>query len=205
VFGRHRPEGRIFNFYDGRCFDGDDPLPGATGTGGSVWNRLGDLLMVSGRFDSVVLASIAVDSSSIAQWSPGGYLHPVLTSALNELRDNGLEPTHLLWHQGERDMQLGTDTSTYVRHFTRLVTSLRDAGFETPIYVARASYCRGRLSEAVRVAQREVIDAAAGVFAGPDTDVLVGSELRHDDCHFSAVGAERHAALWREALLAAGH
>ncbi len=193
------------NFYDGRCFAGEDPLPGATGTGGSVWNRLGDLLISSGRFDQVVMASIAVDSSGIAEWSPGGNLHPRLIAALGELRFHGLEPTHLLWHQGERDMQLGTSEASYAAHFYRLVASIRHAGFSTPVYVAGASYCRGRHSEKIRAAQLEVLDAAAGVFAGPDTDSLVEPALRHDDCHFSATGADRHAALWRDALLAGSH
>jgi len=203
VQGRHHPGSGVLNFFAGRCFAGDDPIPGASGTGGSVWNRLGDLLMGSGRFDSVVLASIAVDASAIAQWSRGGELQPRLLASLEELRAHGLEPTHLLWHQGERDMQLGTDAPTYASHFSRLLASIRQAGFSAPVYVARASYCRGRRSEQVRTAQRDVVDVAAGVLAGPDTDALVGPDLRHDDCHFSAAGADRHAALWRDALLAA--
>jgi hypothetical protein len=93
--------------------------------------------------------------------------------------------------------------ATYVRHFSRLLANLRANGLEAPVYVARASYCRGRTSEAVRAAQRAVVDARAGVLAGPDTDTLVGPGLRHDDCHFSAFGAALHAALWRDALLSA--
>lgn len=202
VRGRHRAERGVLNFHAGRCYAGEDPVPGATGTGGSVWNRLGDLLIASGRYDSVVLASIALDSSAIAQWSPGGDQHPRLLAALEELRAHDLEPTHLLWHQGERDMQLGTDVATYAGHFSRLVASIRDAGFEAPVHVALASYCGGRRSEQVRTAQRGVPETVAGVQAGPDTDVLLGPALRHDDCHFSAAGAARHAALWRDALLA---
>jgi hypothetical protein len=203
VRGRYRPSGRVLNFHEGRCFTGEDPVPGATGTGGSVWNRLGDLMLGTRRFETVLVASLAVDATSIADWSPGGSLDARLRDSLRELRVHGLEPTHVLWHQGERDTQLGTGKATYVRHFSRLLANLRANGLEAPVYVARASYCRGRTSEAVRAAQRAVVDARAGVLAGPDTDTLVGPGLRHDDCHFSAFGAALHAALWRDALLSA--
>lgn len=205
VRGRYRARTTVANFHEGRCLAGQDPVPGATGTGGSVWNRLGDLLVDNGRFAEVVITSIAVDGSAIERWSPAGDLHPGLLEALRELRASGMEPTHLLWHQGERDAQLGTGRQSYADHFSRLLDSVRRAGFTAPIYVSLASYCDGRRSDDVRAAQRDVLDAAAGVLAGPDTDTLQGAELRHDDCHFSALGADRHAALWRDALLAVAH
>lgn len=202
--GRHTAGRSVLNFHDGKCYAGEDPVPGATGTGGSAWNRLGDLLVASGRYDNVVLASVAVDASAIAQWSPGGELHPRLLAALRGLRTHGLEPDRLLWQQGERDAQLGTDAKTYAARFARMLESLRKSGFTMPVHVARSSYCRGQGSEAVRAAQLEVLDRAAGVLPGPYTDALVAAGLRHDDCHFSAAGAEQQAALWRDALLADG-
>ncbi len=203
VRGRHTPHVGVVNYFAGRCYVGDDPLPGATGTGGSVWSRLGDLLLESGRYDEVVFAGLAVDASEIARWAPGGDLNPGALAVLRGLHGRNLEPTHLLWHQGERDMQLKTTAEDYRDRFARVLTSIRETGTDAPIYVALASWCRGRLSSEIRTAQAALVAPASGVRAGPDTDALRGPDLRHDDCHFSAAGAARHAALWRDALIAA--
>jgi len=203
VLGRHTPQARVLNFHDGRCYAGDDPLPGATGTGGSVWSRLGDRLLATGRYDRVVFAGIAVDGTGIGRWRPGGDLHPRLLDALHALTAAGLTPTHLLWHQGERDMVSGTSAETYVAAFGEMLAAIRAAGIDAPVYVAQATYCSGRDSPTLRDAQRGLVDPARGVFAGPDTDTLRSPQDRHDDCHFSAQGAERHADAWRDALLAA--
>jgi hypothetical protein len=203
VRGRHTPDPRVLNFHEGRCFAGADPLPGATGTGGSVWSRLGDRLLDSRRFEQIVFAGIAVDSAEIARWQPGGDLHPRLLSTLHAMSAAGLEPTHLLWHQGERDRQLATPAADYIASFEAMLDAIRAAGISAPIYVAQATYCRGHDSAELRAAQLSLVDPARGVRAGPDTDTLRGPGLRHDDCHFSATGAARHAELWRDALLAA--
>lgn len=203
VRGRHTPQAPVLNFHDGRCYAGDDPLPGPTGTGGSVWSRLGDRLLATGRYDRIVFAGIAVDGAAIGRWQPGGDLHPRLLDALHALTAAGLAPTHLLWHQGERDMQLETPAADYSAAFAQMLAAIRGAGVEAPVYVAQATYCSGRDSPTLRAAQRGLVDPARGVFAGPDTDALRGLQDRHDDCHFSAQGAERHADAWRDALLAA--
>jgi len=204
VRGRYAPHGEVLWFHDGRCHPAEDPLPGATGTGGSVWSRLGEQLVESGRHRRVLFAGIAENGSALARWRPGGDLHPRLLRALAALEKAGLPPTHLLWHQGEQDSRLGTDPEQYRADFHALVAAIRAAGSAAPIYVAQATYCGGQDSPALRDAQRALVDPALGIFAGPDTDVLRGP-ARYDDCHFSASGAARHAALWRDALLAAAH
>jgi hypothetical protein len=45
-------------------------------------------------------------------------------------------------------------------------------------------------------AQRSLPDAAQGVFAGIDTDALLGPEDREGGCHLSASGQEKFAAAW---------
>lgn len=202
VRGRHSAGPAVTWFHAGRCYAAADPLPGATGTGGSVWSRLGDRLIASGRYRQVVFAGIAENGSEIARWAPGGDLHARLLDSLDTLRDAGLPPTHLLWHQGEQDMRLATDPAHYRERFDALVTSLREHGVAAPVFVAQATYCGGEDSAALREVQRALVSPARGVFAGPDTDVLRGPPLRHDDCHFAAAGADRHADLWRDALLA---
>jgi hypothetical protein len=202
VRGRHASASGVISYYRGRCYAAKDPLPGAGGTGGSVWSRLGDFLIAGGDYDQVVIAGIAVSASEAARWTVGGDLHPRLIEVLADMHAHGLTPTHLLWHQGETDAKQGTDAETYRRHFLSMIDSVRAQGVAAPVYVATASYCHGRSSPAVRAAQVSLVDPDAGIHAGPDTDSLIGPRWRHDDCHFSADGAVRHAALWRDALLA---
>ncbi len=202
VRGRHKSKEGVINYFQGRCYAGQDPLPGATGTGGSVWSRLGDLLIAGGEYDEVVLVGVAVSATSVARWSVGGDLHPRLLDVLADLQSHGLAPTHLLWHQGETDAKEGTPAETYRRHFLAMLDALRARGVEAPVYVATASYCHGRSSAEIREAQAALVDPGAGIRAGPDTDVLTGPRWRHDDCHFSEQGAVRHAELWRDALMA---
>lgn len=205
VQGRHQAGAAVSWFHAGRCYAAEDPLPGPDGTGGSVWSRLGDRLIASGRYRRVMFAGIAAGGSELARWQPGGDLHPRLMTALATMRAAGVPPTHLLWHQGERDMQLKTDAATYGAGIRKLVSSIREAGSAAPVFVAQATYCGGRDDAALRAAQRDVVNPRLGIFAGPDTDILRGAVLRHDDCHFSAAGAVRHAALWQDALLSANH
>jgi len=202
VRGRHKSKEGVINYFRGRCYAGQDPLPGATGTGGSVWSRLGDLLIVGGDYDEVVLVGVAVSATSVARWSVGGDLHPRLLDVLADMQSHGLAPTHLLWHQGETDAKEGTAAETYRHRFLAMLDALRARGFEAPVYVATASYCHGRSSAAVREAQAALVNPGAGIHAGPDTDVLKGPGWRHDECHFSEQGAVRHAELWRDALMA---
>jgi hypothetical protein len=205
VRGRYQPAADVVWFHDGQCFAAGDPLPGATGTGGSVWSRLGDRLIMTGRYQRVMFAGIAENGSALARWRPGGDLHLRLLDELAAMRRAGVPPTHLLWHQGETDRQLGTDPHRYREDFRMLVAAIRAAGVQAPVFVAQASYCGGRDSAELRAAQRALEDPMLGIFPGPDTDVLHGTPLRHDDCHFSAAGAARHADLWRDALLAVAH
>jgi hypothetical protein len=202
VRGRLASASGVINYYRGRCYAGKDPLPGAGGTEGSVWSRLGDLLIAGGDYDQVVIAGIAVSASEVARWTVGGDLHPRLIEVLADMHAHGLTPTHLLWHQGETDAKEGTDAEAYRRHFLSMIDSVRARGIAAPVYVATATYCHGRSSSAIRAAQASLVDPNAGIHAGPDTDALTGPRWRHDDCHFSADGAVRHAQLWRDALLA---
>ncbi|MGE3771987.1 MAG: sialate O-acetylesterase [Gammaproteobacteria bacterium] len=203
VQGRHAARDGVVWFHEGRCYAAADPLPGATGTGGSVWSRLGDRLLDSGRYRRVLFAGVAENGSELARWEPGGDLHARLSAALAALRVAGLTPTHLLWHQGEQDMRLGTAPERYRDGFRALVDAIRAQGVAAPVFVARATYCNGDDSPLLRAAQQALIEPARGIYAGPDTDGLRGPAWRRDDCHFTAAGAERHAELWRDALLAA--
>ena len=83
-------------------------------------------------------------------------------------------------------------------------TSRRDAGFEIPWFVAKASYWDPEFTsfENIRAAQQKLWDDGIA-FEGPDTDLL-GSEYRDNDgkgIHFNLTGLKKHGEMWSEKLI----
>lgn len=194
----------VYNFYQGNLYEAQDPMLGATRDGGSVWTRLGRKLIASGEYDAVVFVTIGFGGSEVARWTPGGDLHPRLLGAIRDLKNQGLTPTHLLWHQGEADNRLGTGKEAYTEHFLRMLGSIREQGINAPIYVSTATRYRYKgPNEQLRQAQTELVDAARGIWAGPDTDDL-GEVYRYDGTHFNGAGLGAFADLWLEKLDVAG-
>jgi hypothetical protein len=190
----------VYTFHQGKLHQARDPLPGAHGTGGSVWTRLGDKLIAAKRYEAVVFVSLGVGATEIAQWQPEGDLLPQVLKGLRDLKDHGLTPTHLFWHQGEADGQLQTNTETYKARFLKMLSAIRRQGVQTPIYVCRASRCgEQKPVAAIRQAQSELVNAALNILPGPDTDAL-GDAYRYDGCHFSDEGLEKFADMWMEKL-----
>lgn len=197
---RHDSVSGVFDFCGGHLYHAGDPLVGTTGDGGSVWTRLGDRLIESGAYPAVVFAPIAKSSTGIAEWAPGGGLHHRIVDAIAALRASGLEPTHLLWHQGEKDAgALDTPRVEYEAHLLAIAASIRALGVSAPLYVSVATRRAGtRGDPEIAAAQRSVVNGR-DILAGPDTDQL-GYGQRYDGTHFSTEGLDRAAALWFEAL-----
>lgn len=199
---RHRAHPRVRVFFRGRWSPAADPLPGADGTGGSVWTRLGDKLIAAGLYDRVIWVPAAIGGTEIAQWAPGGRLHKDLLRNVREARQAGLVFTHLLWQQGESDAYLNTSPETYQAHFVEMLAAIRALGVDAPVFIALATRC-GEYppSESIRSAQLGVVNPSARIFLGPDADQL-DEAYRYDGCHFSAQGLEAMADLWLEVLRA---
>jgi hypothetical protein len=210
--------GEVYNFYLGKLYRARDPLLGAGGEGGSVWTRLGDLAIDAGMADAVVLVPIAVSSTKVAEWAPGGHLHTDLIYAIRDLRAHGLSVSHLLWQQGESDTLAGTEAGSYKGRFLAMLRAIRRELPDPPIHLAVASRNLGRDGPEVRRAQRELIASGraardgslpdesgllAGILPGPDADTL-GDPWRNaaDKTHFSGPGLTKCAELWLETLQA---
>ncbi len=193
-----------FNFLNGNCYESRDPLLGATGNGGSVWSRLGDLLIESGAYERVLIAPVGVSATSIKRWAPGGDLHARVTVTLRSLLAKGLMVTHMLWHQGEQDASDKMGGDEYVGHFSRLVAAIRSLGVDSPLYAAVASICQDDGSDAIRKAQLALPSMFDNVRLGPNTEVLDSYADRYDGCHFTDLGLDKHARMWLSALLAEG-
>jgi Carbohydrate esterase, sialic acid-specific acetylesterase len=209
---RYIPVGAVanFNFHDGKCYKAEDPLLGPDGGGGSVWGVLSDKLIASGSYDKVLLVPFGIGGSALSQWQEDGDLHPIMKEATAAVKQQGIDPTHVLWHQGESDASSATSEENYFAMFESLRDKLREYGIAAPIYPAVATHCemtyfetppeyaQGR--ENVRAAQIRLPELE-GIFPGPDTDSIQGERVRHDNCHFTAKGMQAHADLWMQALV----
>lgn len=185
--------------FDGTgCEPAADPLPGASGDGGSVWIPLANRWAADGRAARVLIVSRAEGATHVAEWLPGTKLFARVARTTEGLRRQGLRVTRLLWHQGEADAVTGTSGESYERDLKKVIAGLRAIGIDAPVHVAVAGRCREFHSDAVRAAQAAVVRAGIAK-RGPDTDVI-GMDQRHERCHFDATGQRRAAALWFEAL-----
>lgn len=188
---------RVLVLVNGKFVRAADPLPGANGVGGSVWTRLGDKLIASGRFDRVIFIAAAVGGTEIAEWTPEVKKHFKLVEAqIRAAHARGLTITHLLWHQGESDAALLISPSDYRLRFLAMLRGVRELGVTAPVFVAQATRCGGYPeNKDIRWVQRDIVNHDLGIWQGPDTDSL-GPEYRHDGCHFSTRGLDAHARLW---------
>lgn len=191
----------VYTWHAGRCYEASDPLPGASGGGGSLWTRLGPMLRAQDAARAVLFVPLGITSTSIAQWNR----HPVLVERLRStaaaLGQAGLAPTHVVWYQGEADSFKGTPGDAYRRDFARLLRTLREWGIDAPVYVPLATLCQTRSNPAVREVQAALPSEFAGVNPGPDMDALFGPGHRYDGCHFGAASAAWAAEAWLRALL----
>ena len=87
-----------------------------------------------------------------------------------------------------------------------MLGDIRKRGVDAPIHVAVATLC-GSMPPGYEIqqAQRELVNTGSKIFPGPYTDELTSMFDRHDSCHFSASGLEKHAALWLRAIRLSGY
>jgi|GEM_PF-4159824 len=213
--GTYAPKHAVYNFdfLRFRCVRADDPLGGASGNGGSIWSRLGDLLVERGVFRSVVFVPIAVGGSFVTDLVPGGSKHGRTTLALSRLmKALGQLPlpfSAVLWQQGEAEANhTAMSAAAYQAHLRDVVADLRSRGVFAPVFVAAATYCEAGPhpfdnAAQIRDAQLAVADPSAGFFPGPDVDTVAG-DGRYDRCHLSEAGLQRCAELWFEVLAPRG-
>jgi lysophospholipase L1-like esterase len=195
----------VFNYLRGRCYQAVDPLLGTGGDKGNVWTLVASDLVAQKQFDAVVLVTIAIGGTSIAQWAPGGRLHEHLMDAVTAL---GPMFTHVFIAQGETDFLSGTPPEDYFRKFADLIASLRHNGIAAPIFVAiESGFCDTAATPAkpgnpIAEAQKRIIATQEGVYFGADTDAINAPSDRYDGCHLSGSGARKLAKRWTQAITA---
>lgn len=197
---RAMPREPIYSFFGGRCFAASDPLPGASGQGGSVWTRLAPTLLQPGAVDAVLLVPWAAGSTSIRAWNQHPQLVEGLGEVLRKLKLAGFEVGMVLWHQGEMESFKGTTGEAYQAAFAQWLSRLRGHGVAAPVWVAQATRCQQQENASVKAAQQRLPDQLQGVRAGPDLDRLFDPMNRYDGCHFSEAGLEAAAQAWRASI-----
>ena len=197
----------VFNYLRGHCYQALDPLLGTGGDKGNVWTLVASDLVAQKQFDAVILVTIAIGGTSIAQWAPGGRLNEHLMDAVTAIAP--VFPfTHVFIAQGETDFLSGTPPEDYFRKFAELITSLRQRGIAAPIFVAiESGFCDaaatpGRPGNPIAEAQKRTIATQEGVYFGADTDAVNAPSDRYDGCHLSGSGARKLAKLWTQAIIA---
>ena len=186
----------------GQCVLAVDPLPGGTGRGASIWQRLPQYFARLEPQRPLVLAVMGVDATSIQDWV--GEKSPLGARLENQVKAMvalNLSPTLVLWQQGEADARQGTTSVAYGAGLEKLVKILDQAGSNAPIVMARSTVCRSSPYAAVRFAIEAKAASNPRFRLGPDTDTLLGPDLRADGCHFSAQGLERAAQLWANSIV----
>ena len=204
--GHYFPTHNVMNYFDGKIYPSQDPLIGATGEGGSVWNIVADKMIEEKIAKSVTIIPIGVGGVEISAWAKGGFLHEKLISTVEQIKEKGIKPDYILWHQGESDNIAGTSTEEYIARFETIREVFRSRGIKAPIVIAIASYHPNLVekdkgfNENIRKAQKQLAEKYDDIFIGPDTDNLDKVYQRADGIHFSTVGQKEHAEGWIEAI-----
>ncbi len=195
---------KVINYFGGKCFIAASPLLGTTGFYGESWTLLGNKLISLGLADRVILIPAGIGGSPIRRWKEGGDINRMLLSVLDEANSR-YRITHVLWHQGEADFSDKTPRDDYVKMFISLVDSLRHKNVMAPIFPSVATKCEivptWIPENPVALAQRSLIDKERKIFQGVDTDSILDSKDRYDDCHFSGTGQEKFANAWVQVLM----
>lgn len=187
-----------------KCIRARDPLPGATGTGASIWSRLPAQLSREQTGRQVLISVLALESSSINEWTrPGSALRHRLASQVASMKRLGLPPDYILWQQGEADALDGTSANQYATKLDQLADILGQAGANAPILLAQSTVCRMPPSTEIRSAMARKVAQGGRWRKGPDTDTLIGPQFRRDGCHLSAAGLDATAKMWAAELAAA--
>lgn len=182
----------------GICSISSDPLPGATGHGGTPWSLLPQRLAALGFDQPVLIQLLAVDASTINDWvrsdSP---LRSRLRQAVARNAESGLQPQFVLWQQGEADARAGTPPDQYRKGLLDLADQLHEQGLDAPIVLALSTVCNSPPHVGLRTNLLALPQTDPRFKAGPDTDQV---QSRRDGCHWNAAGRQQVAHAWADKL-----
>ena len=193
----------VLNWYDGKCFKAQSPLLGASGINGEWISKTAQNLVDKGIYQKIVVISLGIGASQVASWAKEGIFNQRLIEQLKALSADYII-TDIIWHQGETDLGVGVGQDQYFNSFRSLKKTINAQGIDAPLFISIASYCNGSdYPNNITSAQNQLASELNGVFLGVNTDKIVSSSMRFDDCHFNKQGQE--AAAQELALIISKH
>ena len=193
------------------------------GVGSWCWGQLGDLL-VKRLNVPVMFFNAAFSGTAVRNWRESAPDGGTAFGIINGLPYAGRQPyinlkialqfyanmlgvRAVLWHQGETDNLVNTETNRYVDELKFVINQSRqDFGRPVPWLISRATYGDfiGGSDPAVIAAQNQVISSTPGVFAGPETDNIQiprnRPPLENEGLHFDLNGLIELANAWNGSL-----
>ena len=199
---RHQSaDDRVVNFVDGRCYRAASPLLGADGNRGEPWTLLGNKLVQSGLYHTVILIPAAVGGSSVRRWAAGGDLNAMLMAVISAVKARYTINAVLL-DQGTTDFVERMPEGEYRSDLKAMIDSVRAQGVHAPFFITRSTAGPPDWTEdnPVARAQATLADSRNAVFDGPNTDRDVTPLDRYDGYHFGASGQEKFTGAWMRLL-----
>ncbi|MBD2699752.1 T9SS type A sorting domain-containing protein [Spirosoma sp. BT702] len=195
------------------------------GIGSWCWGQLGDLLVKRLKVP-IMFFNAAYEGTPVRNWRESapeggtafsvynGDPYPPRQPYINlklalQFYANMLGLRAVLWHQGEADNLIDTETISYVNDLQTLISiSRRDYNQNMSWVVARASYGDdiGKSDANILQAQNLVINNTANVFPGPNTDGIQVPRARPpmgaatEGLHFDNEGLIEVAGAWNASL-----
>lgn len=190
--GRHRSASHGRVWHEGALLPLRDPVKGGSGQGSSIWTYFVEALEARGIGEDVVISMRARGGTSSKDWGAGGVLFESLVEDIPGIKACPVPLTHVVFHQGERDVHLQTDANQYSTRISSLIEMVNGVWPTVPWVFCRASYRKGITSARIIEAQNSLIARYRFCRPGPNTDTL-GSDYRRDDLHFNPLGLRAFA------------
>lgn len=183
------------------CLWATDPLPGATGRGGSTWLHLPAAMAAWTDMPPLLLSVLAVESTSIADWTqPNSPLRARLLQHLGRMAELGHPPALVLWDQGAGDAMRHTPPASYRAGLLALAELVRSGAPSARILLAPTTVCRSGAALELHAVVNRLVAADPRFGPGPLLDKLLPASERYDGCHFSTAGLRHAADAWAKAV-----
>jgi hypothetical protein len=202
---KYKVKRAVYSYNKGELYKANDPLPGASDKGGSVWSVLGDMLIDSSLYDKVIIIPIAEGGTNISCWGSGN-CNKTLIETLKDLKQRNIQLTHVFLHQGESDNLQNTSKETYKNELQKVLKTINTYQVNTPFYISIASFHShainkpGGIDTNIQNAQKEFINEHRNVYMGAFTDTIIHAIDRYDGIHFSGYGIKKYATSWFNAI-----
>ena len=195
--GHQSEDDRVINFSEGHCYRAASPLLGADGQLGETWTLLGNKLIQSGLYRTVILIPAAVGNTEIHRWADGGDLNKMMLAVIQAAKTR-YTITAVLLNQGAADFILHTPEDQYRSDLKSLIDSIRAQGVSAPFFITRSTNGGKGWSEdnPIAHAQASLADSQRGVFDGPNADQDITRFDRFDGEHYAASGQEKYTDAW---------